>query len=220
MTPRVRTALAVATTAATLACGDISAPQRTDVYDWRIFASKTAGGGIDTLTFHWPAAALPVRFWVEDSVGMPARVQRALDSWQASFLYGEFRGQIVSDSATADVIVRPIAAPGGGVELGSFFAPECRGATDLDIRNDDLHTLHLPVRVYVDPKFDAVAAGVSDCLDLTTIHEIGHALGIWQHSPQPGDIMYGDPSVSAPSTRDRQTIERIYHNAPNVVTAR
>lgn len=218
---RLTIALAtIAVAAAAAACSDISSPIRSDVYDWRLVATKQTGG-FDTLSFQWPASNQPVTYWVADTLDMPARVRHALDVWQSVFLYREFRGTVVADSSTADVIVRigsPPASP--GVPLGAFavaFAPDCRGATDLDIRPGDEGHLFLPVRVYIEPKFDGTTAGESDCLDLTSIHEIGHTIGIWNHSPDPSDIMYGDPIVSALSERDRETIERIYHVTPNVV---
>ena len=48
------------------ACGDISPPNRSaDFYDWRL----NTGG--QALTFNWPQSSLPVRIWVEDSLGLP-----------------------------------------------------------------------------------------------------------------------------------------------------
>jgi predicted Zn-dependent protease len=212
---RVAAAAALGAVVAALACSDISSPIRSDVYDWRLVATKQTGSP-DTLSFQWPQSAQPVTYWVEDTLDMPARVRRALDTWQGVFLYREFRGTVVADSSAADVIVRLSAPPGNpGVPLGAM-APECSGATDLDIRpGDDTH-LYLPVRVFIEPKFVVATAADSACLDLTAIHEIGHTIGIWNHSPDPNDIMYGDPIVTAPSERDRETVERIYHVAPNV----
>ncbi len=51
----------------------------------------------------------------------------------------------------------------------------------------------------------------------TTLHEIGHALGIISHSPQKGDIMYFDSSSykqekSEVSNRDINTVKKIYGN--------
>ncbi len=51
----------------------------------------------------------------------------------------------------------------------------------------------------------------------TTLHEIGHALGIISHSPQKGDIMYFDSSSykqekSEVSNRDVNTVKKIYGN--------
>jgi hypothetical protein len=42
------------------------------------------------------------------------------------------------------------------------------------------------------------------------LHELGHAVGIWGHSNDPGDIMYTHPIVSDLSARDLKTIRRLY----------
>ena len=72
------------------------------------------------------------------------------------------------------------------------MAPECAGATDLDI---DVATteLRLPIRVFIDPRSLPDDPGIEPCLALTSIHEMGHALGIFAHSPDPEDIMFTDP---------------------------
>jgi predicted Zn-dependent protease len=217
MTRRARwTALGLVAAAA--ACSDIATPIRSDFYEWRLTVPSATGSGEDSLTFHWPESRLPVRFWVEDAASLPQNVPGAIAAWRKAFLYGEFDATIVSDSSTADVIVRAGAAPGilfDRARLHSAVAPECTGATDLDISPD--HTqLRLPVRVYVDPHSDPAGPGVPECLALTTTHEIGHALGIWRHSAVATDLMYMDPAVTAPSERDLGTAEVLYHLTPNV----
>jgi predicted Zn-dependent protease len=147
-------------------------------------------------------------------------VPAAIATWRQAFLYGEFDATIVSDSGTADVIVRAGEAPGvqfsrAAVRLHSALAPECAGATDLDI-SDDHTQLRLPVRVFIDPRSDPNAADLPACLALTTTHELGHALGIWRHSGVATDLMFADPAVGAPSERDLGTAEVIYHLTPNV----
>ena len=82
-----------------VACGDIAAPVRDDLYEWRLEAPAVPGPGLDTLSFHWGRTELPVRVWVEDAVGLPATWPRAIDVWEAAFLYGEFEATVVSDSA-------------------------------------------------------------------------------------------------------------------------
>jgi hypothetical protein len=213
-TQRLAAAGAAGATFAAAACGDIASPARTDVYEWRAERSAVPGPGLDTLAFHWGLDHLPVRIWVEDAEDLPAHVARAIEVWEDVFLYGEFRGTLVSDSAAADVIVRagpPESEPPKTVRH-SATAPECSGATDLDV--DDGNTqLTLPIRVFLDP---VPVPGVERCLALTSIHELGHALGMFAHSDAASDIMFGQPDVELPSDRDRRTAEAAYHTPPTL----
>ncbi|MGH7535583.1 MAG: hypothetical protein ACREMG_08350, partial [Gemmatimonadales bacterium] len=160
--------------------------------------------------------------WVENGSGLPEHMARAIGVWEAAFLYGEFAGELVSDSTTADVIVRAGAPTGMRLATShrlAAVAPECSGATDIALSPD--HTqLELPVRIYLDPRSDPSAPGLAQCLALTAIHELGHALGIFQHSLDSDDIMFFDPSVALPSERDRETIEVLYHTPPNLQAVR
>jgi predicted Zn-dependent protease len=199
---------------AAAACSDIATPIRDNFYEWRLIVPAPSGIGVDSLTFHWPKDRLPVRVWVEDAANLTANVPKAVAAWRAAFLYREFDAIVVSDSSKADVIVRAGPAPGVAVfsrtRLRSAFAPECSGATDIDV-SDDHTQLRLPVRIYIDPISSPDAPGLNDCLALTTAHEFGHALGIFRHSPDVTDLMYSDPVVPAPSNRDLGTAEIIYH---------
>jgi hypothetical protein len=205
-----------------LSCADIAAPSRSDVYEWRLITAS-GPGTTDTLSFHWPRSRLPVRIWAEESLDLPAHVQNGIQRWKSAFLYGEFDAVRVSDSNAADVIVSTgiamkVELP--VVRLASTAAPECEGATDF-VLPPGSRQIEVPIRVFVRPRFDPTLPGVAECLALTTTHELGHAIGIFTHSPVATDIMYSDPTVSVLSARDRATVERAYHLAPNLTaTAR
>jgi hypothetical protein len=195
-----------------LACSDIAEPLRDDFYEWRIFAPSPTGG-TDTLSFHWDPALLPVRVWAENTGDLPQHMSRAIDIWESAYLYREFQAVLVADSTGADVIVRGTPAPklrATSTRLHSMLAPECNGETDIDVPLDHRQLL-LPIRIFIDFGSDPTVPGVADCLALTSIHELGHALGIFEHSPNPTDIMYISPTVDLPSALDRQTAEVIYH---------
>lgn len=202
-----------------LSCADIASPSRSDVYEWR-FIVASGPGAADTLSFHWPRSRLPVRIWTQDTLDLPAHVAHGIEQWKAAFLYGEFDAVQVADSNSADVIVRAEspAKPAGASRMESSAAPECEGGTDIVPAPDSPEILY-PVRVFLLPRFDPATPGVAECLALTATHELGHALGIFAHSPVETDIMFVDPVVSTLSPRDRATVERAYHVQPNLTVA-
>jgi hypothetical protein len=199
-----------------LSCAEIASPSRSDVYEWR-FIAATGPGSSDTLSFHWPRSSLPVRIWTEDAFGLPGHITDGIERWKAAFLYQEFDAIQVSDSNTADIIVRA-ESPAKMVaseRLKRGSAPECEGGTDI-VPPPGVSEIQYPVRVFLLPRFEPGSPGVTECLALTATHELGHALGILGHSPEDTDIMAVDPVVSALSSRDRATIERAYHDPPNL----
>jgi predicted Zn-dependent protease len=196
-----------------LSCADIAAPTRSDNYEWRLVVPGTTAP--DTLSFHWPAARLPVKIWAQDTLGLPAHVQHGIDQWEAAFLYREFAGVMVFDSSTADVVVSTGSSALVGFSLSSM-APECEGATFFDLP-DGSREIQIPVRVFINPRLDLSVPGMEACLALTATHELGHALGIFAHSPVATDIMFSDPVVSELSARDRTTAELAYHT-PSTLT--
>jgi hypothetical protein len=200
------------------ACSDIAPPVRNDLYEWRLIVPNATSTAVDSLSFHWPHDRLPVRIWAEDAAGLPGYVAGGIAAWRPAFLYDEFDATLVGDSTAADVIVRASSPPGPALSRVRLHAvaPECDGATDLDI-SDDHTQLRLPVRVYVNPGFTPDAAALDRCMALTTTHELGHALGIFRHSPETTDLMYSDPTVEAPTERDLGTAEILYHVKPNLV---
>jgi predicted Zn-dependent protease len=55
-------------------------------------------------------------------------------------------------------------------------------------------------------------SGVTAQLQGTARHELGHALGLWGHSDDPGDVLYRTQVAQPPpiSPRDRNTLRRLY----------
>ncbi|HEY9014279.1 MAG TPA: hypothetical protein VIM84_04345, partial [Gemmatimonadales bacterium] len=184
--------IALAVIAGGISCADIASPSRSQAYEWRRIVSS-GPGTTDTLSFHWPRDRLPVRIWTQDTLELPQHVENGIAKWKAAFLYHEFDAVSVSDSNTADVIVSAGVAVKGGF-LVAAEAPECEGGTDFELPAGS-RELQVPIRVFVRPRFDPASPGVSECLALTTTHELGHAIGIFAHSPDATDIMYSDPLV-------------------------
>lgn len=45
------------------------------------------------------------------------------------------------------------------------------------------------------------------------LHEFAHALGLWGHSPHPGDICYPTATAQHPSQRDIKTLRKLYNTS-------
>lgn len=203
-----------------LSCADIAAPDRSEAYEWRLIR-PTGPVSAETLSFHWPRSRLPVRIWTEDTLNLPVHVANGIALWKAAFLYDEFDAVSVADSNAADVIVSAGSAVKGGfsvTRLSIRGAPECEGGTDFELPPGS-REIQVPVRVFLNPRFAPGTPGVDECLSLTTAHELGHAIGIFAHSPVVTDLMYSDPAVSVLSIRDRATVERAYHITPTLSVA-
>jgi hypothetical protein len=190
------------------ACTEPAAPARSSTYAFDV------GGDV----FHWPGDRLPVRYYADARGNMAFLIGRALGIWEDQFLYGEFRGVVVSDSTNADVIVRwadsvpPDVPPDAGPPVAA-----CDGVTTLffDSAGTALaQPVRAQIRITTGQAF--TAAQVAACLRRVTIHELGHTLGILQESPGPTDIMNTAAPVSLPSGRDRQTVEVLYHTPPTI----
>ena len=210
---------------ATLSCTEALAPSRFGRYDWRLFVPFDSLGTpmVDTLSFHWPSSSLPVKIWVEDSFGMPAHVQHGIDLWASAFLYNEYNATLVSDSSVADVIVRTIQPPVKPApplaELHGRLFAGCEGETRLDTVATR-RELSIPIHVFVFPKYNPNTFDLTQCFSITAAHELGHSLGLFQHSADTLDVMYSDPLASALSARDIRTVETTYHWPVNFVPVR
>jgi hypothetical protein len=216
-------------------CNEIAGPIRGGGYGFTLIAEDTVvadttidgvfyGEGdtiTDTVAFSWPESHLPIRIWVHDTNGLPADIDAGIALWQDALLFGEVAAVRVSDSATAHIIVKgtpappETSAPHPSRRL-TAQATECEGATDVLISAPDHTKLWLPVRVYVWPQFLMTDTATVNCLKRVSAHELGHALGLFRHSIDPNNLMFGFPLVDAPSEVDVTTILRLYHIRPDL----
>lgn len=211
---------ALAAALAALACSDMVSPSRPSRYDWRLIVDLDSTGTVtDTLSFHWPRNRLPVRVWVEDTLDLPAHIRHGIAEWKGALLYNEWDATLVQDSTRADVIVRatqppPQTLPSPPIRLeGGFLS--CQGATDIDTVGTRFQ-LAVPLRVYIVAALPN-AADLQTCLGVVAAHELGHSLGLFQHSADSLDLMFGAPTAPALTDRDIGTITNAYHYPVDMV---
>jgi hypothetical protein len=214
--PAVATLGAALAAAAILACRDSHNPNT--CFESNAFSYGFFVGGDSTLVFHWPANRMPVRFYAAPTGDLRANVLAGMTTWVNGFRCQEASFQLVSDSTTADVIVRqvpllpPLAARAFALAADSVGA--CGGRTDGVF--DSTLTLTGPVRSYIVPIAVGDSVALAGCYRMVTTHEIGHALGILAHSTDPNDIMYTTPRRSSLSPADRYTLQTLYHRTPTI----
>jgi hypothetical protein len=207
-------ALLVAVSAAG-ACDSPTVPERSGGYDFSL-------PGPD-LVFHWGPGAQVRVFVSEEPAGRAAALADAFDAataaWATAAPFGEFTIRRATSVAAADVVLAWADGPfpvqtaeclpsGGGLGLTTFC---------LTADNEDF------------VRFPVSGGGQSDVFFLVTIsasivddqtllrrlvtHELGHALGLFRHSPNPGDLMFGGELVpDLPTEADRATIFALYHS--------
>jgi hypothetical protein len=193
-------------------CEGAVAPGRDAAYDFDL-----SGSG---LVFHWTPDRLPVRYWVAPDAGVVRDfAAEGIRRWTHQFLYGEFRGTLVEDSSTADVLiwVSPASPPAGQLTDDPPVLAACEGVTSNDTTATGPRALAGPFVVQISWRSFYSDVDVVNCLERVTTHEIGHTLGLFGHSPNEFDLMNGTPRVASPSPTDRTTVEVLYGTAASIL---
>jgi predicted Zn-dependent protease len=198
-------------TALLAACTDIISPPRVERYEYRKFVLDGSGEPFP-MSFHWPREALPIKVWVAADDPLRPAVLRALPLWENALLYGEVRFALAENASGADIVVRNERVPENlfGTSRLSSRIDGCRGETEFSA-DIDRGTLTPPFVIWVWTTSGETNPNLPACYDITVLHELGHALGLFAHSTFPNDVMAVDPINNQLTERDRATLEAAYH---------
>lgn len=218
----MRTAKVLASALLLAACDSPTVPERLlrEVYDYRLLTPQPK-------VFRWPTGSTVRLYVMPDNdaartAALEAAVAAAIPGWNAAALYGEVRLETTTDVANADVVVlysataAPVdvssCSPGGGFAYTTFC---------LDQSNPARLAI-FPLRTGGGNVKMLLTIRTTNILDAAQVrrlvaHELGHVLGISQHSSRPTDLMFPDPTAtSLPSSRDRATLQVLYHTRPDI----
>ena len=136
--------------------------------------------------------------------------QQAMTTWTDA-AQGKFSFVTLTSSSQPCVVVRWVKDHPYGE------APPTIGITKLDLAtiNNVQYIQNVRMELAVD---DANGQPMPDSImKLLSVHELGHAIGIWGHSDDPNDVMYqalgSQPGLSF---RDINTINRLYSLDPDI----
>lgn len=183
---------------------------RTTTADY-VASARDATQGRELL---WPRRMVPISVFVELTEPMHAMflqdIRDAFAQWEQA-TNGRLRFQEVATVPEAGIYISfkpgPLMNSAGDVGHASFNMPESHSEKPESLKiNITLNTGTVGDGLPAEQRKEQIAR--------LALHELGHAIGIWGHSSNPGDVMYTRPIVSELSSRDLLTIRKLYDLTP------
>jgi predicted Zn-dependent protease len=203
------------------ACDPVTVPERngTEVFDFRLPM------GADSAVMRWPAASRIAVYvnpapQAERTTLLAESFTHGATGWEAASLYATYRFALADSPQDADVILTwsdvpvPVVTADCQPSGGAAFTTFCLEGNHLALypfqNNQPSH-----VRFIVTVRASE-AANRTRVMTLV-MHELGHVLGLAQHSPNPGDLMTANPlDRNEPNARDRASVQLLYQLQPDI----
>ncbi len=217
--------LGCVSTLALAACESPIVPAREDAYP---FATVPRFTGDKSVVIRWPAGTA-VRVFLNGgnaprTVVLETAFGRGSSMWENAILFGEFTLSRVSDIREADVVITwsdvslPLNVSACPVVFGNAattFCPTPDLSRLVPFPFTSAVTGAAPADSHVKMLVTVLGSASADQTRATMLvtHELGHVLGIAQHSPNPLDVMFATVTASVLTHADASTIQVLYHTS-------
>lgn len=150
--------------------------------------------------------------WVdyfEDFAWVPELKKEDVCAKRQKIKYGKANTLVQIGSIIAMVIGGLVGVPAIGMigSIGGGIASPVLQYKSLDLDDKDF-----VVNINTESAAGLSEEQAKEKIKQIALHQLGHAIGIYGHSPNPDDIMYGNFSAKRLSERDKNTIKEIYEN--------
>ena len=162
---------------------------------------------------------MPIRVYISpilrESPYLP-EIRYAMQTWQTAS-DGDIQFEETETSQNADIRVSwgytGLLTDFQDTRLGSAELTRLKETTQTVVQNQSNSASSRPfiVEVILMLEGDATIGELSqEEMRTVCLHEFGHAIGLWGHSPHPGDISYPTAIAQHPSPRDITTLRKLY----------
>ena len=205
------------------ACDSPTVPERflRDVYDFRLRTPALR-------VLRWPTGTTVNVMALPDadatlSQHLNSAVEHGVRVWNTAALYGEVTLQQTDAIENADVLVQ-YSTTTSPLDINSCQRAGAQAETTFCQADDEDHLRPYPFasggtsRVKFLVTVRTQAATDAATVRSLVAHELGHVLGIAQHSPKPTDLMWGGTPLNREDTSpaDRATLQVLYHTIPDI----
>lgn len=177
-----------------------------NITDYSHRATEASQGRLLT----WPTQFNPINFYVDfddpNQTAFIKQIHEGMRAWEkATNGRIRFREVPARGQARISILLKPgpLQHPSVGVGETQFVLSEDH--------HRNMAALKMDIIVNTGEPGGSISPGQRQKqVRRLVLHEIGHAIGIWGHSPHPDDIMYAHPIVDTLSKRDVKTIRKLY----------
>ncbi len=145
--------------------------------------------------------------YFEDFAWQPVLKKEDISAEKQRIKYGKANSLVQIGSIAAMVLGGLAGVPAVSVlgSIGGSVASPLLQYKSLDLDNGSMK-----VKINTNCTEGMTKEQALEKIKQISMHQVGHALGIYGHSPAPEDIMYSNFSVNKLSERDKNTIKEIY----------